>query len=78
MTTKKKTSKTVQKLLKDLKGTDWSVRQAAAMNPNATPQVLLLALKDEDFWVREAAKEAIDKDPFLALKIAALEDQATS
>ena len=65
-------------LLVALKDKDVDVRWAAAYNPNATLEILLLALKDKDMYVRNAAKEAIEKNPVLALQIAALQAQTTS
>lgn len=78
MATKNMDTKTEQELLEDLRSKDEDVRREAANHPNATPEVLLIAIKDESKNVREAAKEAIEKNPLLSLKVAALQAKASS
>jgi len=42
-------------LLNDIRSDNPKVRSAAARNPNATPEILMIAINDEDEYVRWAA-----------------------
>jgi hypothetical protein len=61
--------------MKAMKDKEYSVRYAAAGNPNATPEILLKAIGDKNSDVRSAAQESLQNDPILQLQVASLKTQ---